>query len=268
LSQPTVALSIFLAVLAILATAPAIWIWGWTAESWNKLYTGESEVAATQAIFPFAFPYSLARSVPAIAVGAWLTVVAETILFVLYPGDAPGQDWLVLLGVAFFFGPVVILSSVVYFWGRPSVLVPPAARKPHLNALQLKQSEIPLIQESLELRESRAHLAMRTVVFLILSLVGVYVADDGAHFVFGWTFAIACLIGAFVTITMQVFWNRWCLRLTRQGFAWRILFVKRRYLWTEVGRFYRRPYSGRPAFPLRTSGREVTILRRVWQAAD
>jgi hypothetical protein len=249
-------LPIFLGVLAALATAVAYWIWNWTTEFWSRLYTRESEVVGTSSFLPLAFPFSLARSVPSMAVGAWLTVVAEAVLVLIAPEETPPAAWLVLLSVVLLLGPTLVLSTVVYFWGRPTILVPPAARKPRTQAIQLEKDEQPLIQEQLELRESRLRIALRAIGLVIVFVASLFVARNSLLL---WVFGFLCLAGAVMLAARQIFWRQMSLHLTRQGFAWRTTVASRSFRWTEVGPFYRRPLTGEAAFQILTSGKEVTL---------
>jgi hypothetical protein len=116
------------ALAAVIITAVAQWIWGWTQGFWDKLYTAEktgwllSQPRKPSAGF---------GCVPALAVATWAAVLGALLAAVIFPnGPAPRTSeetlFLVLL-----FAPYA-LPVVVLMFQWPKALLPPGARRPVL----------------------------------------------------------------------------------------------------------------------------------------
>jgi MFS family permease len=112
-----------LAVIAVIVTVAALWVWEWSEERWMKLYKWETHPARRYR----GYPYSALSSLPAWAVAAWLAALFALGLTLTVPEDVPA-GWAAAVFLAALVAPMA-LPSAVYLFQRPRILVPPAARR-------------------------------------------------------------------------------------------------------------------------------------------
>jgi len=113
-------LPVFLAVAAVFVSVPAVWIWGWPAARWNRLYEWETGPGW------HGYPFSAVSSTPALALAIWLAAGFAFVLTLTVPEDAP--SWSDAAFIAAVVGPLA-LPSLVYLFHVPASLIPPAGRQ-------------------------------------------------------------------------------------------------------------------------------------------